>query len=54
MRKVLCAESLWNNESWGDRVRDIMRAAGELDDRWPGCASGRAGGKSGHHFARAE
>jgi hypothetical protein len=24
--------------------------AGELDDRWPSCASGWAGGKSGHRI----
>jgi len=28
--------------------------AGELDDRWLGCASNWAGGKSGHHSAQAE
>ncbi len=31
-----------------------MGLAGELDDRWLGCASGWAGGKSGHPFARAK
>jgi len=29
---------------------DILGMAGELDDRWPSCASDWAGGKSGHHF----
>jgi hypothetical protein len=32
----------------------IMGVAGELDDRWPGGASGWAGGKSGHHFVKSE
>jgi hypothetical protein len=34
--------------------RSIIKLAGELDDRWLGCASGWAGGKSGHPFARAK
>jgi hypothetical protein len=31
-----------------------MKLAGELDDRWLGYAIDWAGGKSGHHFARAK
>jgi hypothetical protein len=35
--------------SWCTK-HDIIEMADELDDRWLGCASGWAGGKSGHHL----
>ena len=52
---TLCRGQLRNNAIPEEVTRGIIGTAGELDDRWPGNAQAHwAGGKSGHHSARAE